>query len=1361
MGGGKGGGSSHTPYEAPNNLESAQYLKVVDILCEGPIGTDVSLKNILLDGTPIQREDGEFNFKGVKVSYLSGLHDQGILKGFDQISRVKQVGARIKHDTPLTRTISDPRVDSVRLVFALGALQRMTDQGDRLESTVELQVNLIKDGRITHSDWVRIDGKTTTQYTKDLLLEDLPEAPFDIQVKRITEDAKTDNVQNKTYWSVYVENTDTAFTYPDTVVVGLEIDSALFGGKVPVRTYLTKWQMVQIPTNYNPENREYTGLWDGTFKLDWTDNPAWIMYDICTNKRYGLGEKVGNRCDKWALYEIARYCDEIVPDGFGGHEPRFTCNVAISDQREAKSIIDDLASCFRGIAIWTGTELTFSLDGNKDPVALFTNSNVVDGIFNYSSAEKNTIFTAAHVQYMDKSNGYQDTTEYVANEEAIARYGLNVKQFKTFGCTSRGQAARAGRWMIETSIRERQLVNFKTGMEGFCLLPWDIIQIADTDYAGIEMHARIINVNDNTITIDREFENPVETGDVIHYLTAEGMTSCQVVSVHQKEITLNRSVANLNVNGVITISRGKIKPRLFRVIGIKEDHGTYAVQCVQHDPDKEKVVDQGMTFNHSQTLQTLHEPVLYGTTAQKQDDGLVVSWQGMNAHEFIIKLYRNNELYRSFIQDSPQVEFKNLPNGNYRVEIIGRNVKGQLSEPLIQEWQINYNLQGLKVTPELFAITLNWTNPSLILKPAAVEIYRSQTNNQNTAELVATIPLPGHTFTQNGVKLNETHHFWLRVKDSDSNTGDFIHVEGQCSHDTSAIVESINGQVTKTVLAQSLIDSLQADLDGVLDQAKQAVQNAKNNFKQEIDELKTQTSGTTSQIRKLQQVIIDKDRATTQGINNLETQVGNVKANINDLSRTVTDNQNATSQRITALTTKVDNFNPDNLIKHTLDLGHLSSDLWYPVVTSNLSTVEKSYFRVSMTLWSSFPAVSWSSHSSHNFSLLCEWTSNGSGWGTISISRDVTNFEYGWVSDSKSPIINLSQMTNSSQEVFYLRGGAQYWVYSPKDITVTLEPNGYEKDLYGYKQKVSPISYNENLIPHTTQQKLSSTYTIKAETIQGNRKALAGITLGATDDGQTAESSVIVMADKFGVVKNTSDGTVKNLFSIVNDKTAINGDLIADGTIQGRHIQASASLSSPNINGGSIYGNTITGSTIRGNYIDGGTINGTTINGGVIRGARIEGLTGKFTGELEVTQLVGGNIFEAAYYNSKGTGYRENMPPSYDRFEEHMIKLYISRSSAERILMINGRASATHFYSYEHGVSSPTPHDNVRRITVATNFYKMEERIESGIGRWFTACVIPAHAEGEVRVSAMLLQGNFSIETKLFINSNKTLRQIN
>lgn len=812
MGGGgkRGGGGGHTPIEKPNTLESAQRLKIIDLLCEGVASQDVTFKNIYLDNTPIQNTDGSYNFTGIRVSALPGTHNQDYLAGFDSTDKIVAVGAEAKAATPITRTITDPLVDSVRVTIALGSLVTMKDNGDRVGGSVSLTVMC---GNKSYP--VTISGKTTSAYHQDVTLTDLPDAPFNISVQRNTPDSTTDTVSNQTHWVSYVESIDAKFNYPNSVVVGLEIDSAQFGGKIPTRTYRNRWTQIKVPNNYDPITRTYDGIWLGEFKTAWTNNPAWVFYDLVIDKRYGHGDRLGDfGCDKWSLYQIAKYCDQIVPDGFGGEEPRFTCNAYLSEPRDAKALLDDLASVFRGIAVWDGEMVTALQDTKKDPVATYSNSNVVDGMFAYSGAAQKTIFTAVHVKYNDKTDNFATKTEYVADDEAIKRYGLNVKQITAFGCTSRGQAARVGKWLIETSIRERQMVSFSVGREGIRHLPFDIIEIADNDYAGDMIGGRVLSVTGNTITVDRPMSN---VSSIRYYANGQSKT-INVTATNDNTITLVDTPVGIEQLGVFSATKADVKPRLFRALSIAEDDGTYTISAVQHDENKEAVVDQGVTFEQDSTA-TKHKPqVSYGRVSKDGDD-LVISWEGTNAVQYLIKIYKDGQLYNSYTQDTAEIKLKGLSNGDYRAEIRGKSANGELTEAVIKEWSIDYDIKGLKATPELFAIKLDWTNPTTVINKAKIEIYRSQTADRATASKVATLSYPTDTFTQNGVKLTETHHFWLRLIDDQGNTGDWVTISGQCSSDTSQIVASINGQITETELAQSLIDSLQNEINSAKNQA--------------------------------------------------------------------------------------------------------------------------------------------------------------------------------------------------------------------------------------------------------------------------------------------------------------------------------------------------------------------------------------------------------------------------------------------------------------------------------------------------------------------------------------------------------------
>ncbi|MDN5619225.1 MAG: phage tail protein [Psychrobacter sp.] len=1390
-GGGKGGGGGHTPIEKPNTLESAQRLKIIDLLCEGVAGQDVTFKNIYLDNTPIQNADGSYNFTGIRVSALPGTHNQDYLAGFDSTDKIVAVGAEVKAATPITRTITDPLVDSVRVTLALGSLVTMTDKGDRVGGSVSLTVVC---GNKSYP--VTISGKTTSAYHQDVVLTDLPDAPFNISVHRNTPDSTTDKVSNETHWVSYVESIDAKFNYPNSVVVGLEIDSAQFGGKIPTRTYRNKWTQVKVPNNYDPITRTYEGIWLGEFKTAWSDNPAWVFYDLVTDKRYGLGDRLGEfGCDKWSLYQIAKYCDQIVPDGFGGQEPRFTCNAYLSEPRDAKALLDDLASVFRGIAVWDGEMVTALQDAKKDPTATYSNANVVDGMFAYSGAAQKTIFTAVHVKYNDKTDNFATKTEYVANDEAIKRYGLNVKQITAFACTSRGQAARVGKGLIETSIRERQMVSFSVGREGIRHLPFDIIEIADNDYAGDMIGGRVLSVTGNIITVDR----PMSAINSIRYYANGQSKTINVTAVQDDKITLSDTPVGIEQLGVFSATKTDVKPRLFRALSIAEDDGTYTISAVQHDENKEAVVDQGITFEQDSTA-TKHKPqVSYGRVS-KDGDELVISWEGTNTTQYLIKIYKDGKLYNSYTQDTAEIKLKGLSNGNYRAEIRGKSANGELTEAVIKEWSIDYDIKGLKATPELFAIKLDWTNPTTVINKAKIEIYRSQTADRATASKVATLSYPTDTFTQNGVKLTETHHFWLRLIDDQGNTGNWVTVSGQCSSDTSQIVASINGQITETELAQSLIDSLQSDIDTAKNQAigsaatdaankvaaeaqarqkalaaqdkKQtdALINKANELGTQISEvsdandqqaqqlttitakqgelvsglevertariagdaaeatarqtLASQVGGNKTSITDLQSTKASKTEVSSLARTALQSEwqsaantaknqaVTASQASIDNLSQTVADNKKSVSQTEDELRAEIKNAIGDNLIIKGVntEFGYINASTGELFLTGTANRVQdfvmidfiqvKKGERYEATInplvdkvtdiapniyvhfydnsknWISAQSVSGidkevvsfdyvaandgfikivaRGYYAHNHKLAKVSDSLANAYANINTVqqaiatnentiaqtketleaglKDVAgynlidkgqNTSYGYINASTGQIVVQSSLgghqdfisdwiavkkgESFTASLYPIKGkpnsiypniyihyfnsnknwlGSAYANGGDDGIVINnyiAENDGYirtvmrgysdyshrlERDSDSVKSTRASITTLQNTV--VTKNQAQSTHTIKTQAIAGGKRALAGIAVGAMANETTAESQVIVMADKFGVVKDAGDSNVKPMLTVVNNQVAVNGDLIADGTILGKHIKANQTLTAPVINGGSL-----------------------------------------------------------------------------------------------------------------------------------------------------------------------------------------------
>ena len=822
--GGKSGGGQRTPYEAPNSLSSAQSLRIIDAVSEGVVsgfanGDDAPFKSVYFDDTPVQNSDGSYNFNGVTGYFQRGEQDQSYVPGFDASERTVAVSAAVKQNQPIVRAVTDELVSRLRITVAVERNAQVEDNGDTVPADTLMRVELINSNGVQASNQVRFNEKSSGTYYQDVEFDVVPQVPFNIRVFRISPDSKTDKVSNNTYFSSYVEIVDAKLSYPHTAFAALSIDSAQFGNQIPRRNYLMKGRLVKVPSNYNPETRQYTGgTWDGSFKTAWTNNPAWVFYDVLTQPRFSTLARRLNVADidKWSLYQIGKYCDEPVDDGFGGKEPRFVCNAYITDLMQAGEFLNNLASVFTGLPVWNGQQVSVVMDADADPVAQYTNANVKDGLFNYAGAALKSIHTAVHVQYIDKYDGYRAKTEYVADNEAIARYGLNIKQITAFGCDSRGQAARFGAWTLQTELRQQNAVTFEIGREGLKHLPYDIVQIMDNQYAGAELSGRVAAISGNVLTLDRPVSDAV--GALVFYSEGGSLKSAKVTAAAGNKVTLERAVP-LQAGDTWVLS-GKVKPRLYRAIGIKEntDAGTYTVTALLHDPKKYAAVDSFAHFDHEIT--TLHNTAPVLTDAAVNTDGgtVVMTWDNLAANgqvlTYDIKVYRNNSLYRHIPDaQTAEIRLENLPNGNYRAEIRGRNARGVLSAPLVKAWSIDYAVTGLRTTPKTLSVAVDWVLPQTVVSELVSELWYSKTNNLQTATKLASLAYPQNSYTLTGVGVADVYYFWVRIRDIAGNTGEFTAaVQGRADNNPAPIVQQIQGAIGKSALSRELIDTLNRDM---------------------------------------------------------------------------------------------------------------------------------------------------------------------------------------------------------------------------------------------------------------------------------------------------------------------------------------------------------------------------------------------------------------------------------------------------------------------------------------------------------------------------------------------------------------------
>lgn len=584
-------------------LRSRAFLKIQDAISEGEIeGLVDGDKSVYLNETQLQNDNGDYNFQNIDVETRTGTQAQTYIEGFESIESEVVVGSEVVQATPITFTITDSNIDAARVIIQLGSLfEQETGTGNIIGAGVTIKIELqANGGGYVEKVYKEIVGKSTNLYEVAYRIELTGSAPWDIRVSRISDDASVTK-QNKTYVKSYTKVIDTKLSYPNTALVSMKIDSAQFGN-VPSRSYDIKGIKVLIPDNYNPETRVYTGSWSGTFAASkaYTNNPAWVYYDILTNNRYGLGNFVDTtQVDKFALYSIAQYCDELVPDGTGSFEPRFTCNVIINNQEEAYKLLQNFTSVFRGMAYWSAGSLTAIQDAPSDPEYLFTNANVIDGVFNYSGASAKAKHSVCTVKWEDPNDFYREKIEWVEDQEAVAEQGIITTDIVAFGCTSRGQANRLARWLLYTEQNESRVVTFKTGTEGAILRPGMVIQVADSLVAGNRISGRIISATTSTVTLDVAYSGSTFGGEISCILPNGTVETKSISSVSTNVVTIVGTFSTAPASHSIwMISTPTLEPELFKVVSILEsDDGTYDTTAVAHNPSKYDYIESNLTLD--------------------------------------------------------------------------------------------------------------------------------------------------------------------------------------------------------------------------------------------------------------------------------------------------------------------------------------------------------------------------------------------------------------------------------------------------------------------------------------------------------------------------------------------------------------------------------------------------------------------------------------------------------------------------------------------------------------------------------------------------------------------------------------------
>ncbi|HBT6210642.1 phage tail tip fiber protein [Klebsiella pneumoniae] len=938
-GGSKGGGGARTPVEANDTVNSRAMASVLDLLGEGVIGGLVDgAKSILLNDTPLQNADGSYNFSGVTWWFRDGSQDQTVIDGFDFIETPKSVGMQLKQTSQVNVSLDSADSDRVRVVMKFPSLRKIDKKsGDTNGTTVQYKfqidagngkgfVDAIAEGE--GSSIITLTAKKTGVYYRSYVF-DLPKPAksYTLRAIRLTEDHKDDSyLYDDTYIDSIGEIVNTSLNYPNSALVGLKINSEQFGSTMPSRSYLIKGLKIRVPSNYNADTNSYDGNWDGTFKLASSSNPAWILFDLLTNTRYGLGEFVKeSMINIGELYQIGRYCDAFVDDGFGGKEKRFAINTQITSRQDAYRVVQDIAGAFRGMVYWAGGMVHITQDSPADPVMLFSNSNVVNGSFAYKGSARKDRYSVALITYNNKEDGYKQSVEYVEDQEAIKRYGIRKTESVAFGCTSRGQAHRVGLWTLYTSRMESDVITFAVGMDSVFLMPGDIVLIADKFRAGRRNSGRIIGYTSNSIKLDAPVDL-TSVGNHITFLSAEGKMVERDILENGKNITTVTFKAALSSNetpvndAVWVIAQPDLTPLQARVVSVAEgDDGTsFNITAIQNNPTKYEAIDSGAQLIPQNTTvldPTFSKPsglaITEGTYLSSPGNlsvSLTATWQGKSAQYYIS--WRRSDAgnvsnWKSERVTEEQFELRGVAeNGQYDFQVYAVSVGGRKTDPISITYKVLGTLSapdaptGLTAVGDYRSIVLNWVNPASV-DLDHIEVLASKTNDKSKAQLIAKVS--GTTFSHNGLEDSVTWYYWVRAANKRGMLS-ALNSPLATVATTRDVLSFLQNKITESELGQDLIADINSK--AVATEVDAAIDEAKSETKAQVDDARTEAANAVKSAKEALSTAIDKetqDRA--QAIAN-ETTARN-KAIADEASIRATAISNEVTARTNAIAAEV------------------------------------------------------------------------------------------------------------------------------------------------------------------------------------------------------------------------------------------------------------------------------------------------------------------------------------------------------------------------------------------------------------------------------------------------------------------------
>ncbi|WP_314295933.1 phage tail protein [Acinetobacter schindleri] len=933
------------PKIAPDSAQSKTYIKILYGLSEGEVeGLANGLQSVYLEETPLQNPDGGWNFEDVQADFRHGTNDQTYIEGFPDISSESAVGVELKSDAPWIRAVSNTDLDALNIRFKWGPLrQQNAKNGDVNGYTIKYAIDLQTDGGTwTEVLNTQISDKTSANYERSHRI-DLPESDtgWTVRVRRITPNSTSEYISDKMYVEAITEVIDLKLSYPNTALLGLQYDAETFSNVAKVAVDL-KGIKVQVPSNYDPVARTYTGMWDGTFKRAYTNNPAWIYYDICTAKRYALGDRLTSAMlDKWSLYRLAQYCDQLVSDGKGGQEPRFTCNVYLQSTEDAYTILSKLAGVFRAISYWDGNSIVCDADIPQDTYFTYTRANVIDGLFEYSGTRARDRHTVAKVAWDNPKNRYKTEYVYVRDEPAIAKLGVRIAEIDAWGCTSEGQAQRAGLWALKSEQLETRTVSFKVGLDGYIPQPGKIIEISDELFAGRANGGRVSSVSADrkTITIDRD-EVVCSPGDRLVVNGENGKAQGRIVSsVNGRNITVTVAFDAVATENVWAVDAQDLKTMKFRVMSItQDDKHQFSITALQYESAKYDAIDFGAFIDErpisiiNPTVQAPVESVSITSETMVQQglsiETMIITWpQVQGATKYQAEWRKDDGNWIKLpITGNNSVEVQGIYAGNYEARVIALSAYDVASLPTYSMLTTLSGKQGLPpalaniaATGILFGYRLDWNFPAVgALDTAYTEIEIATTANGANAAQLGLFSYPTDTHTIQGMQPNLTRYFRGRLIDRIGNIGPWSSwVSATTSADASAVLDILSGKITESQLHQNLqtkidrIDTI-AGLDGDIGNLIDNITAVQTEVDQLNSELDAETAARILAVNDLNdgltQEISDRqtgDAANLTALNNYKTSNDAALANVQQEVNTAVTATSANTQAVQALDSRV------------------------------------------------------------------------------------------------------------------------------------------------------------------------------------------------------------------------------------------------------------------------------------------------------------------------------------------------------------------------------------------------------------------------------------------------------------------------